>query len=219
MGGIIGFCGASGSGKTTLVGAVVSQLRGRGLRVGVIKHHGHPQPLATGAGEKDSDRLLAAGAELVALSHAGGVWVFAPPAEAGPAEIAASLMPALDLVVVEGYKSADIDKIEVVAPGGEPMLPAGGRLVALARRGGAGREAGLVVLDAELPAKVADFVVTHVAQTEAPGPRVELVVNGNRLEMNPFITNLVSGAVLGLTKSLKGGENPRTIEVRLELKP
>jgi molybdopterin-guanine dinucleotide biosynthesis protein MobB len=42
---MLGFCGASGSGKTTLVSRVIEELTARGLKVGAIKHHGHPEPL------------------------------------------------------------------------------------------------------------------------------------------------------------------------------
>jgi molybdopterin-guanine dinucleotide biosynthesis protein MobB len=219
---IIGFCGAAGSGKTTLLCGVISQLASRGLSVGAIKHHGHPEPLAAAERPKDSDRLLAAGAARVALSHAGGVWLFAGPeaAQAGPAALAGELLPGLDLVLVEGYKSAELDKIEVVAPGREPLLPAGGRLLALARRGGGGTEAGLPVVDADDAAAVAELVLAHLADT-GPGPQgraaepVRLVVDGRELALNPFVSGLVARTVRGLAAGLKGGAGARRLEVKV----
>ena len=165
---LLGFCGASGSGKTTLVSRVIAELAGRGYAVGAIKHHGHRQPLEPADRHKDSGRLFAAGAARVALAHAGGLMLTAGPGDAeGPVQIARRFMSGLDLVLVEGYKSASLDKIEVVAPGREPLLPPGGRLLALARRGAAGaapggQEAGLVVLDADDPVQVADFVLEQL---------------------------------------------------------
>jgi hypothetical protein len=73
--------------------------------------------------------LAQAGAQRVAFSHAGGLTLSAShqPGGDNPAAIAADFMGGLDLVLVEGFKRAAIDKIEVVAPGKEPMLPQGGR--------------------------------------------------------------------------------------------
>lgn len=84
---VVGICGASNSGKTTLVEKLLPELNRRGLKVGVLKHHGHGGPVATPAEwqGKDSDRLIKAGARRVALSHSGGVWLEAPGlAGAGP---------------------------------------------------------------------------------------------------------------------------------------
>jgi molybdopterin-guanine dinucleotide biosynthesis protein MobB len=219
---LIGFCGAGGSGKTTLLCGVVSRLAARGLAVGAIKHHGHPEPLAAAERAKDTDRLLAAGAARVALSHAGGVWLFAgaQAAAGGPAQMADSFLPGLDLVLVEGYKTSEIDKIEVVAPGREPLLPAGGRLLALARRGGGGVEAGLPVLDADDPEAVAGMVLEHLADTgpggagREPAP-VGLWVDGRELEMNPFVSRLVERTLRGLVAGLKGGAGARRIEIKI----
>ncbi len=218
---LVGFCGASGSGKTTLVCRVIAELTRRGLAVGAVKHHGHPEPLRASAGPKDSDRLAQAGAVRVALVHAGGVWLFAPPeeAQAGPAQVAAGFMPGVDLVLVEGFKRAEIPKIEVVAPGREPLLPPGGRLLALARRGGGGgadREAGLVVLDADDAAQVADFVLAHCAAgVLTGGSKVSLAVDGKKLELNPFVGRLLEATLRGMVQNLKGGAGARSIEVKI----
>ena len=219
---LLGFCGASGSGKTTLVSRVIEELTGRGLKVGAIKHHGHPEPLippiAASDSPKDSDRLTEAGARRVALSHAGGVWLFAPPGAGGdsPAQIAAQHMQGLDLVLVEGFKRAAIDKIEVVAPDKEPILPEGGKLIAIARRGGSGQEKGLPLLDADAPKAVADFVLNHIqATTPASRSKVILSVNGTDLELNPFVAHLLDATITGLVKKLKGGSDPQKIEVSI----
>lgn len=215
---LLGFCGASNSGKTTLVCRVIEELTGRGLKVGAIKHHGHPEPLSASDSPKDSDRLTEAGARRVALSHAGGVWLFAPPGagQDNPAQIAAQHMQGLDLVLVEGFKRAAIDKIEVVAPDKEPILPEGGQLIAIARRGGSGQEKGLPLLDADAPKTVADFVLNHIqATTPTSRSKVILSVNGTDLELNPFVAHLLDATITGLVKKLKGGSDPQKIEVSI----
>lgn len=212
---LLGFCGASGSGKTTLVERVISELTSRGLRVGAIKHHGHAEPLPQPDAQKDSRRLARAGAARTALIHAGGVELTAGPQEAaqGPAQVAAAFMSGLDLVLVEGYKTADIPKIEVVAPGREPMLPAGGRLLALARRGGGPPEAGLQVLDADDPKVISDFVLQAVQAD--PSPRVSISVGGAPLELNHFVASFLENTLRGLTSVLKGGDQAGKIEVTI----
>jgi molybdopterin-guanine dinucleotide biosynthesis protein B len=215
---MLGFCGASDSGKTTLVCRVIEELSSRGLKVGAIKHHGHPDPLTASDSPKDSDMLAQAGAKRVALSHAGGVWLFAPPEDGGdsPKQIAYEYLHAMDLVLVEGFKTAAIDKIEVVAPGKSPMLPEGGKLVALARRGGSGEESGLPVLDADAPAGVADFVLQHVkATTMTDQSNISVTVNGINLDLNQFVAHLLDATIKGMVRRLKGGANPKKIEVSI----
>ncbi len=219
---LLGFCGASGSGKTTLVSKVIEVLTGKGLKVGAIKHHGHPEPLSASANSKDrpkdSDLLAQAGAQRVALSHAGGVWLFAPPdaGQGGPKQIAYDFLGSMDLVLVEGFKTAAIDKIEVVGPDKDPILPENGTLLAIARRGGEGQEKGLPVLNADAPQEVADFVLDHMkATTMTSRSNVTLSVNGTNLELNPFVGHLLESTITGMVKHLKGGAAPKKIEVTI----
>jgi molybdopterin-guanine dinucleotide biosynthesis protein MobB len=224
----LGFCGAADSGKTTLVCQVVTHLTGLGLRVGAIKHHGHPEPLPLGKPGKDTARLHECGAQRVALVHAGGMELIAGPEEAhgDPRLFAQRFMADMDLVLVEGYKRGDFDKIEVVAPGREPILALGGRLLALTRRGGGqghgATEAGLPVLDANDPPAVARFVLEHVGLAPSPGrgsdiPSVTVLVRGQPLVLKPFIARMVDQTLRAMVGGLKGGEEAESdiIEVRL----
>lgn len=215
---VLGFCGASNSGKTTLVCKVIAELKGRGLKVGAVKHHGHAGPLALPDAEKDSGRLAEAGAERVALAHGGGVFLTAGSdlAQAGPLALAQGLMSGLDLVLVEGYKFADIDKIEVVAPQAEPILPAGGRLAALAKRGGGPPRGGLEVLDADDPRAVADFALKHLGlSAEAEAPKVRLLLDGREIKIKPFVAGLFESTLKAMAHTLKGGEQAEKIEVHI----
>ncbi|MGD8561315.1 MAG: molybdopterin-guanine dinucleotide biosynthesis protein B [Desulfarculaceae bacterium] len=214
---LIGFCGASDSGKTTLVCAVIQELCKKGLRVGAIKHHGHAGPVQTPAPVKDSQRLAQAGAERVILSHQGGILLSADSQDLDlhPMSLAARFCYDLDLILVEGYKTADIDKIEVVAPDKDPMLPPGGRLLALARRGGSGQEAGLPILDADQPAALCDFILDHMHLHQPAPNQVSLKVDGGELELNPFVARILDATLRALVKNLKGGANPGKVEIEL----
>ncbi len=155
---LLTFGGFSKSGKTTLISGLVKVLARRGIRVGVVKHHGHPGPIA--APGKDSDRFLEAGAEAVSVSGPGREVSFRPrPGDAGPA-VAAAGMAHLDLILVEGFKTRPGFKIEVLAPGAEPRLFGDPLLLALAGpKKGQPWKANLTWLDSADFEAAADFII------------------------------------------------------------
>jgi len=46
----------------------------------------------------------------------------------------------------------------------------------------------------------------------------ELIVNGQKIELNPFVTNFISEAVLGMIKPLRGVNNVETVELKISRK-
>ena len=117
--------------------AVLPLLRAAGLRVSTIKHAHHGLELDRPG--KDSFRHRAAGAEEV-LVVGGQRWALLreTPADGAdgapdPVRLAARLAP-VDLVLVEGFKSAALPQIEVYRPGlGKPALwPAAPAILAVA---------------------------------------------------------------------------------------
>jgi molybdopterin-guanine dinucleotide biosynthesis protein B len=106
---VLAVSGPSGSGKTRLLVQLVPALVERGLRVGALKHSGHDHPLDRRG--KDTERLRAAGAEAVVIQTPGAMALFGPP-RADVAELVA-LMPPVDLVLAEGWKTSALPKIEV----------------------------------------------------------------------------------------------------------
>lgn len=215
---VIGICGASGSGKTTLVAKLLPLIKAQGIKVGVLKHHGHGEAVPTPAEwrGKDSACLAAAGADRVGLAHPGGVWLEAPHlGQAGPRALTARLMGGLELVIAEGFKSAGIPKIEVVAPGAAPVLPGGGELLAIARRGGGGTEAGLPVLDADDPEAVLAFIQEKIRPVTPAADKAVVIIDGQELPVNAFVATMLSGLLRGFIGSLKGADASGKIEVRL----
>jgi molybdopterin-guanine dinucleotide biosynthesis protein B len=109
---IIGIVGWKKSGKTTLTVKLVEEFTRRGLRVATIKHAHHTFRIDDE--ETDSARHRRAGAHQVAIVS-GRRWAIVTELEGGPEpdfpDVVAALGPA-DLVIVEGYKSAPIRKIE-----------------------------------------------------------------------------------------------------------
>lgn len=109
---IIGIAGWKKSGKTTLTIRLVEEFVRRGVRVATLKHAHHA--FDVDEGETDSARHRRAGASQVAVVS-GVRWALITELRGAPEpnfeEIIAALDPA-DLVIVEGYKSAPIAKIE-----------------------------------------------------------------------------------------------------------
>jgi len=110
---VIGFCGYSGSGKTTLVEQLIALLREKGLRVSVVKHAHHAFDIDHPG--KDSWRHRRAGASEVVVASNRRLAVireFAAIAAPTVHELIAELS-SCDWVLVEGFKHADLHKVEV----------------------------------------------------------------------------------------------------------
>ncbi|MGL4395586.1 MAG: molybdopterin-guanine dinucleotide biosynthesis protein B [Hyphomicrobium sp.] len=110
---MIGIAGWSNAGKTTLIEKLARHFSARGLRVATIKHTHHKfdidQP------DSDTARHRRAGASETAIVSGSRVAIIEEiEARGEPAleEVALRLKSA-DLILVEGYKSAAIPKIEV----------------------------------------------------------------------------------------------------------
>lgn len=110
---VIGFSAWSGSGKTTLVERLLVRLREAGQRVSVIKHAHHEFDIDHPG--KDSYRHRQAGAfEVVIASNRrlAKIREFETPVEPTVHQLIAELCDC-DWVLVEGFKFADLLKIEV----------------------------------------------------------------------------------------------------------
>jgi molybdopterin-guanine dinucleotide biosynthesis protein B len=130
---VIGFAGWSESGKTTLIEQLIPRLVAAGQRVSLIKraHHGFDidQP------GKDSYRHREAGASEV-LVTSGQRYALMHELRGAPElslDTAVNLLSPCDLVLVEGFKTARINKIEVHRSAlGKPLLfPGDPAIVAL----------------------------------------------------------------------------------------
>ncbi|MNK43988.1 Molybdopterin-guanine dinucleotide biosynthesis adapter protein [compost metagenome] len=124
---IIGIVGVSGSGKTTLIERIIPLLRERGLRIGTLKHDAHGFDVDKPG--KDTWRHREAGAEVVVISGPEKIACIRRVAEApSPEALIRSLMPDMDLVLVEGFKRFGFPKLEVVraANSQSPVTPPDG---------------------------------------------------------------------------------------------
>lgn len=106
--------GWSNSGKTTFVTQVVKILADSGIKVAVIKHHGHA-PGGVDQEGKDSWKYEQAGANPVILSSSAqyAIFVSTPDHEPTREELMERLPSSTELVVIEGFRSEAEGAVEV----------------------------------------------------------------------------------------------------------
>ena len=133
---IFGVTGWKNSGKTTLVTRLIEEFRRRDLVVSTIKHASDDFEIDQPG--TDSDRHRASGAQEVAIiSNAKWALIHQTPnATSAPSlETMLGKMAPCDLVLVEGFKSSAIPKIECIRIGtsdSEPIWMSNKSVVALA---------------------------------------------------------------------------------------
>jgi molybdopterin-guanine dinucleotide biosynthesis protein B/molybdopterin-guanine dinucleotide biosynthesis protein len=160
----VSFVAKSGTGKTTLLEKVITELKCRGYRVGVIKHDAHRFDIDHPG--KDSHRLTQAGADTMLISSPEKLAVIkkhdaSPPIE----ELIAAYFSDVDVVLTEGFKKSGIPKIEVHRRERSATLLCRGEehdpsLLAVASD--EPLQLDVPVLDLNNPAQVADFVEERV---------------------------------------------------------
>lgn len=167
---VIGFSGYSGSGKTTLVEQLIKLLVAAGQRVSVVKHAHHDFDIDHEG--KDSYRHRQAGAfEVVIASNRRLAKMREFEVEADPTvhQLLAELVDC-DWALVEGYKHADVLKIEVwrAATDNPVQYPHDAFVVAVCTDAANAlpEPTGLPVLDLNSAASVADFLLSNPGRFE-----------------------------------------------------
>ena len=109
---IVSVVGSSNVGKTTFLVKLIRELKRRGYRVGTIKHYRHEFEIDQPG--KDSWRHAHAGSDVAVIAgpHKMAMVERLEAELTLPALV--SRMGPLDIVLTEGYKGADMPKIEVV---------------------------------------------------------------------------------------------------------
>lgn len=118
---LVCFVGKKDSGKTTVIEKLVALLASQGIRVAYIKHDVHGFDMD----RKDTDtwRIGRAGARQVKISSPGMVASIARvDGEKSLAELSDDINGSVDLIVVEGFKRTQADRIEVSRSGRSDSL-------------------------------------------------------------------------------------------------
>lgn len=164
---LLGFCAyGSGIGKTTLLTSLIPELNHHGLRLSVIKHAHHSFDIDHPG--KDSYRLREAGAVQMLLGsrHRWALMTELSRIQDQAAEEPglAELLPHIDanlvdLILVEGFKSAPIPKIEIYRPElNKPLLATHDKHV-IAVASNADVDTHLPLLNLDSPQEIAVFIL------------------------------------------------------------
>lgn len=109
---VVGF---QNSGKTTLLEKLVRAALRYNLRVGTIKHHGHGGRPSEADGGKDSYRHRKAGADITAVVGEDMLQLHAIQSAWKPEQIVELYKwLGVEVVFIEGYKTADYPKVVMV---------------------------------------------------------------------------------------------------------
>lgn len=162
---VIGIAGWKKSGKTTLAERLIAEFARRGLRVATVKHAHHDLQIDDAA--TDTARHRRAGAVQVAVVSAKR-WALITELDGVPepdlSQVIRRLEPC-DLVIVEGYKSAPIPKIEArrnAAFSSEPLAGRDANVIAVAADHAADGF-GQPVFALDDIAAIADFIAKSLA--------------------------------------------------------
>ncbi|MEO7760310.1 MAG: molybdopterin-guanine dinucleotide biosynthesis protein B [Casimicrobiaceae bacterium] len=174
---ILGFAGWSGSGKTTVIEQILPILRDEGLSVALIKHAHHEFDIDQPG--KDSWRHRKAGCREVLVTSAVR-WALMHELQDEPEltlHAALRQLTPCDLVLVEGFKRAEIPKIEIHRQSvGKPLLyPDDPHIIGLATDDRpAHADASIPVLDLNNARTIAVFAIQHCAELSIDNPGVGL---------------------------------------------
>jgi len=108
---VVSVVGKSGVGKTTLIEKLISEAKKRGIKVATIKHDAHSFEIDYPG--KDSWRHFHAGAEAVVISSQEKVALIERVNQEKKLDELIAMLPPVDLVLTEGYKTDKRPKIEV----------------------------------------------------------------------------------------------------------
>ncbi len=170
---VVSFVARSGMGKTSFLEKLIPELKSRGLRVGVLKHHAHATPFDVPG--KDTYRLSAAGADVVVGACSVQLAVFHQ--EDGAADLEGLIgrqFEGVDLVLAEGFKQRHFPKIELhraAHPRSGAMLCEPGELLAVVTD--VSLDVAAPQFDLEDAPGVADFLLAWLAGGGATLPAGE----------------------------------------------
>lgn len=164
---VLGFVAFSGTGKTTLLKQVISKLKKRGIRLGIIKHAHHDFDIDIPG--KDSYELRKSGAEqtLVASRYRWALVNENNTHETDP--VLETLIKQLnteelDLVLVEGFKHSAFPKVELHrASLGKPLLyPEDDHIIAIATDTELVQSPSIKTLGLNQPDEIVDFIFDYL---------------------------------------------------------
>ncbi len=166
---LLGFAAYSGTGKTTLLSKLIPLIKDKGYRIGIIKHTHHNIDIDKPG--KDSFVLRESGArQIVVASRNRTAIVIEEPENTEEPKLTDALknvdINMLDIVLVEGFKHANIKKIELHRDAlAKPYLfPEDDNIIAIATDHVVKENTEITQLDLNNPIEIAHFIEQFLLQ-------------------------------------------------------
>jgi molybdopterin-guanine dinucleotide biosynthesis protein B len=209
---IVSFVGKSSSGKTTLLEKLIIELSGRGYKVAIVKHSHHADDLDMAA--KDTWRFTKAGSALSAINSLDHLAIYRHIDHYfDPGEISTSVTWDYDVILTEGFKGSSYPKIEVHRAEQGPELLTDPRLLMA------------VITDQPVDVKVPQFVhedihgiadfVEKIIVSRRAANDVDLVVNGNYVNLSPELRDVLSRTLLAMIPDRQDSEKIKNVHLSL----
>jgi molybdopterin-guanine dinucleotide biosynthesis protein B len=210
---LITVTGRANTGKTTLVEKLVRELTRRGHCIASIKDS-QKYPTFDKAG-KDSARHVAAGSIATAIKTGQELVIIKPVnEEVSLNEIARALGGEPDLVIAEGFKYANVPKIEVHRKGMELLGDVDG-LVAYATE--EELDTDITQFNINDYESIADFLEENYI---TPGTQnVTLIINDEAIFLKEYPAAFLENVVTNMVNALKGIPAIETIELSIKKLP
>jgi len=209
---IISFIGWQNSGKTTLIKKVISELKKRGIKVGIIKSSHHKGIISHKPGS-DTDLYSTEGISHIGLVTPEGAIVYINNLNIDPIELAFNFFPHVDIVICEGFKSySSLPKIEVVSPDMDLLKDKFFNVIALV---GEAKDNKLPVFDREDVKGITDFIISYLFPYEDKQV-LYLFVNGQFVPLKKYVRESFKGVIEGFINALKGTKGANHIEIKIK---
>ncbi len=214
----LAFIGYHNSGKTTLIRKIHRELSKRGYTIAILKSTKHNLEPFKRTGS-DTDLYRMDGVDKLAVVTPSLVTAIRPNFGQGVGALAASLFPEVDLVLCEGFKSAnDIKKIEVARSHISTKLireHVNGVIAVVCDFEVKGlRSFGFHEIEA-----ICDFIEGSMQlPSRVKEDEIHLIVNGKKIPLKRFVRESMKGSICGYVGTLRFTENARNIEIFIKIK-
>jgi molybdopterin-guanine dinucleotide biosynthesis protein B len=207
---VVSFVGKSNTGKTTLIEKLIVELKDRGFKVATVKFTNHKfDPDEEG---KDTWRHTKAGAAATALVTPEKTAVFIPGDRLNIDELIFNCFTHSDILLVEGGKERRTPKFCMLdSVEDRPECPAEELLATV---GDHNRPGPVPHFKRDDIKGIADMIQEKFLKRFSRGG-VRVWIDGEPLEMKPFVQGFVRQTIRGMLSSLKGAKNGRHIQIKI----
>ena len=207
--------GPPGSGKTLLIVSLVETLRARHYRIATaVKREAIESSLL----DPDVSRQLDAGAAatVIAPANGGRVTLERVMPLPGLASVVASIDPAIDPLLAEGFDEPGYPAIELLTPGDHTIQTDEQDLLAIVAADEV--RGAFETFGPGENSRIAELVERQILLTEED-VTMQLTINDQPIETLGFVKDMIARPVLSMVEQLKGIDLPRSVRLNIRRRP